>query len=229
MIPCAKGRKVCIILRDRGISVEKGLWTHYDVTKYLGGTDHEDPLDYLRSHGVSEAQFRADVKRAYNNANVEASVPEQPSKPAEVPTANVEGVAYIQGNNINLRKGPDASYSVIRQLNKPEAYQVWGEKDGWLNLGGNQWVYNNPSYIKFEKKEPVNPIVGKRVVAKVDNLRFYDSPSWQDKDVAGSVDAGLGFTIDEKVTVNGSPQYKVRNSKGKTYYITANEAFVYVK
>jgi len=217
------------ILRDRGLSVEKGLWTHYDVTKYLGGTDHEDPLDYLRSHGVSEAQFRADVKRAYNNASADVSVPEKPSKPAEVPTANVEGVAYIQGNNVNLRKGPDASYSVIRQLNKPEAYQVWGEKDGWLNLGGNQWVYNNPSYIKFEKKEPVNPIVGKRVVAKVDNLRFYDAPSWQDKDVAGTLDAGLGFAIDDKVTVNGSPQYKVHNSKGKTYYITANEAYVYVK
>ncbi|PHA49427.1 N-acetylmuramoyl-L-alanine amidase [Bacillus pseudomycoides] len=217
------------ILRDRGLSVEKGLWTHYDVTKYLGGTDHEDPLDYLRSHGVSEAQFRADVKRAYNNASADVSVPEKPSKPAEVPTANVEGVAYIQGNNVNLRKGPDASYSVIRQLNKPESYKVWGEKDGWLNLGGNQWVYNNPSYIKFEKKEPVNPIAGKRVVSKVDNLRFYDSASWADKDVAGTLDAGLGFAIDDKVTVNGSPQYKVHNSKGKTYYITANEAYVYVK
>ncbi|PJN50693.1 hypothetical protein BAWEI_61680 [Bacillus mycoides] len=55
------------------------------------------------------------------------------------------------------------------------------------------------------------------------------SPSWQDKDVAGSVDAGLGFTIDAKVSVNGSPQYKVYNSKGKTYYITTNEAYVYVK
>ncbi len=41
----------------------------------------------------------------------------------------------------------------------------------------------------------------------MDNLRFYDAPSWQDKDVVGSVDVGLGFTIDAKVTVNGSPQY----------------------
>ncbi|PEP71874.1 peptidoglycan recognition protein family protein, partial [Bacillus pseudomycoides] len=214
------------ILKDNNLSVEKGLWTHYDVTHYLGGTDHEDPLDYLRSHGVSEAQFRADVKRAYNNGDV--SVPEQPSKPGE-PVANVEGIAYIEGFNVNLRKGPDASYSVIRQLNKPESYKVWGEKDGWLNLGSNQWVYNNPSYIKFEKKEPVNPIVGKRVVAKVDNLRFYDSASWADKDVAGTLDAGLGFAIDAKVIVNGSSQYKVHNSKGKTYYVTANEAYVYVK
>ncbi|PFS77321.1 N-acetylmuramoyl-L-alanine amidase, partial [Bacillus cereus] len=72
-------------------------------------------------------------------------------------------------------------------------------------------------------------IVGKRVVSKVNNLRFYNAPSWQDKDVEGSVDVGLGFTIDAKVTVNGSSQYKVHNSKGKTYYVTANEAYVYVK
>ncbi|QWH09539.1 N-acetylmuramoyl-L-alanine amidase [Bacillus mycoides] len=218
------------ILRDRGLSVEKGLWTHYDVTKYLGGTDHEDPLDYLKSHGVSEAQFRADVQRAYNNSSAEVSVPEKPSKPAEVPTAVTDGIAYIEGSNVNLRKGPDTSYSKIRQLNKPESYVVWAEKDGWLNLGGEQWIKNDSSYVKFDKKSTVDSsIVGKRVVSKVDNLRFYDSASWQDKDVVGSVDEGLGFTIDAKVIVNGSSQYKVHNSKGKTYYVTANEAYVYVK
>ncbi|HDR7529957.1 N-acetylmuramoyl-L-alanine amidase [Bacillus cereus] len=218
------------ILRDRGLSVEKGLWTHYDVTKYLGGTDHEDPLDYLKSHGVSEAQFRADVQRTYNNSSVDVSVPEKPSKPAEVPTAVTDGIAYIEGYNVNLRKGPGTSYSKIRQLNKPEAYVVWAEKDGWLNLGGEQWVKNDSSYVKFSKKSTVDSsIVGKRVVSKVNNLRFYDAPSWHDKDVAGSVDAGLGFTIDAKINVNGFPQYKVHNSKGKTYYITASEAYVYVK
>ncbi|EJR57196.1 hypothetical protein IIO_04723 [Bacillus cereus VD115] len=43
------------------------------------------------------------------------------------------------------------------------------------------------------------------------------------------VDAALGFTIDAKVSVDSSIQYKAHNSKGKTYYVTANEAFVYVK
>ncbi|PGZ07174.1 hypothetical protein COE30_18675 [Bacillus cereus] len=106
---------------------------------------------------------------------------------------------------------------------------MWAEKDGWLNLGGEQWIKYDPSYVKFDKESIVDSsIVGKRVVSKVDNLRFYDSPSWQDKDVAGSVDAGLGFTIDRKVTVNGYSQYKVHNSKGKTYYVTANEAYVNV-
>nr|WLE91013.1 hypothetical protein GGBNIMDK_00044 [Bacillus cereus] len=87
----------------------------------------------------------------------------------------------------------------------------------------------NPEYIRFEKQESINPIVGKRVVSKVDNLRFYDTPLWQDSAVAGTVDSGEGFTIDEKVSVNGSPQFKVHNCKGRTYYMTASEAFVYVK
>ncbi|PEJ56176.1 N-acetylmuramoyl-L-alanine amidase [Bacillus wiedmannii] len=218
------------ILRDRGLSVEKGLWTHSDVTHHLGGTDHEDPLDYLKSHGVSESQFRADVQRAYNNSSADISVPEKPSKPAEIPTAVTDGIAYIEGYNVNLRKGPGTSYSKIRQLNKPEAYVVWGEKDGWLNLGVEQWIKNDPSYVKFSKKSTVDSsIVGKRVVSKVNNLRFYDTPSWQNKDVAGTVNSGEGFIIDAKVSVHGSPQYKMHNSKGNAYYITTNEAYVYVK
>ncbi|MGH0930408.1 hypothetical protein ACU80C_06000 [Bacillus mycoides] len=47
--------------------------------------------------------------------------------------------------------------------------------------------------------------------------------------MAGTLDAGLGFTIDAKVTVNGSTQYKVHNSKGNTYYITASDAYVNVR
>ncbi|PEE15965.1 N-acetylmuramoyl-L-alanine amidase [Bacillus cereus] len=89
---------------------------------------------------------------------------------------------------------------------------------------------NDPSYVKFNKKSTVDSsIVGKRVVSKVNNLRFYDAPSWQDKDVAGSVDVGLGFTIIDKVIVNSSRQYKVKNSWGSVFYITDSSYFVQVK
>ncbi|HDR4949141.1 TPA: N-acetylmuramoyl-L-alanine amidase, partial [Bacillus cereus] len=73
------------------------------------------------------------------------------------------------------------------------------------------------------------PLVGKRVVSKVDNLRFYDTPSWQDSAVAGTVDSGEGFTIDEKVIVDGFTQFKVHNSKGHIYYVTFNGAYIDVK
>lgn len=59
------------------------------------------------------------------------------------------GVAYIQGMNVNLRSGPSTTSAVIRQLNSPESYLVYINENGWLNLGGNQWVYNDSAYIKY--------------------------------------------------------------------------------
>ncbi|PYE87141.1 N-acetylmuramoyl-L-alanine amidase [Bacillus sp. 196mf] len=69
--------------------------------------------------------------------------------------------------------------------------------------------------IRDEKKGKVDSVIGKHVTSKVNHLRFYAKPSWKYKDVAGTVDAGVGFTIEEKIIVEGSPQYKVRNSKEK--------------
>ena len=212
------------ILRDRNIHPSIGLWTHKDITYKLGGTDHEDPIDYLRSHGVSESKFRADVLKAYNGDSI--SVEAKPQQPNEVPgVINEVGVAYIDGYNVNLRSGPSTTNSVIRKLQKGESCKVWGKVGNWLNLGGNQWIYNDSSYIRY--KEESSSVEGKRVVAKVNDLRFYSKPSWLDRDVAGTVDEGLGFTIEAKVGVDGSSQYKVHNSKGETYYITTNRTFVY--
>ncbi|ASL65337.1 N-acetylmuramoyl-L-alanine amidase [Bacillus cereus] len=67
------------------------------------------------------------------------------------------------------------------------------------------------------------------MISKFNNLCFYDAPSWQDKDGAGFVDAGEGFVIDGKLNVSSSLQFKVHNSIGKTYYITINEVYVYVR
>ncbi|MGG0150695.1 N-acetylmuramoyl-L-alanine amidase [Bacillus mycoides] len=230
------------ILKDNGLSVEQGLWTHEDVTKKLGGTDHEDPRAYLASHGVSITQLRADVKKAYDNNEVSVEVkpvnPTEPTKPVkpEVPSVTpTNGIAYIDGTNVNLRKGPSADYSKIRKLNKPEAYQVWGEVNAangkWLNLGGDQWIKYDSSYIRYDKGNVSvnNNVVGKRVVSKVNDLNFYTKATWDKSYLAGTVDVGLGFTIDAKVDVNGSPQYKVHNSKGNTYYITASDAYVNVR
>ncbi|WP_437124523.1 glycoside hydrolase family 25 protein [Bacillus paranthracis] len=75
----------------------------------------------------------------------------------------------------------------------------------------------------------VAPEIGKRVVSKVETLRFYSKPSWSDVDVAGTVSNGLGFAIIGKVDVNGSPQYKVQNSRGNIFYITASPKYVEVK
>ena len=69
------------------------------------------------------------------------------------PTSNDSvGIAYINGSNVNLRKGPGTGYGVIRQLGKGESYKVFGQSNGWLNLGGDQWIFNDPSYIRYTEE-----------------------------------------------------------------------------
>ncbi|MBC1935164.1 hypothetical protein HCA69_02215 [Listeria grandensis] len=75
-----------------------------------------------------------------------------------------------------------------------------------------------------------SPYARKKLVSKTGGLRFYSKGSWADKDVVGTVGKGLGFpTVLAKVNVAGSYQYKVQNSKGKTFYITASEKYVELK
>ena len=98
------------ILRERNIHPNT-LWTHKDVK--LGGTDHEDPLDYLRSHGVSEAKFRADVLNVYNSDSVADAKPQESNDLPSIVEAN--GVVNIEGYNVNLRSGPSTKNKVIRK------------------------------------------------------------------------------------------------------------------
>ncbi|PEA88287.1 N-acetylmuramoyl-L-alanine amidase [Bacillus thuringiensis] len=166
-----------------------------------------------------KASFIERVKQAYHGSN-----------PDPFPSEGI-GIAYIEGTNINLRNAPSTSGAVIRKLNKPENYLVWHEQNGWLNLGGEQWMFYDPSYIRFEKEGNAisSSVAGKRVESKVNDLNYRNRPTWSSADVVGTVDVGYGFTIDEKVMVDGSPQYKVHNSKGQIFYITASEAYVRVK
>ena len=41
------------------------VWTHYAVSKYLGGTDHADPHGYLRSHNYSYDQLYDLINEKY--------------------------------------------------------------------------------------------------------------------------------------------------------------------
>ncbi|PFA76964.1 N-acetylmuramoyl-L-alanine amidase [Bacillus cereus] len=129
------------------------------------------------------------------------------------------GIVYITGTNVNLRKSPSTSGEFIRKLNAPESYVVWAEQDGWLNVG-NSWVYGDPSYTRFARRQTSN--VGKLVVVDAEELWVYSSADWNAKEK--TVPKGEAFTILEELTVAGSKMYRC-----KYFYITASPAYVHVK
>lgn len=72
--------------------------------------------------------------------------------------------------------------------------------------------------------------IGKRVESIFNGtLRFYNQPSWKDEDVYGQLLKGQGFPeIIEKIKVGSGEQYKVKNSKGQIFYLTASPTYVKV-
>ncbi|MEH6889551.1 GH25 family lysozyme [Bacillus sp. JJ864] len=66
------------------------------------------------------------------------------------PSSSYIGIATIAGDNVNLRDQPSMNGNVIRTLHHNEAYKVYYEQNGWLNLGGNQFIYYDASYIDYE-------------------------------------------------------------------------------
>lgn len=90
--------------------------------------------------------------------------------------------------------------------------------------GRTYYVTANAQYIDLVSTAPKNPYAGKSLRAKAD-VRFYDSPRWTNP--SGVMLRGWSFpTVDSKIPVGGGHQFKVRNSKGQTFYVTANTRYV---
>lgn len=99
--------------------------------------------------------------------------------------------------------------------------------EGFCDFAG--YAYCAPTH--YEKSEQDPPwYIGKRLASKVDNLRYYREPSWEDNACVNTINKGIGFPeIASKINVGKGSQYKVINSKGEIYYITAHEKYVHVE
>ncbi|MFD1433135.1 glucosaminidase domain-containing protein [Lacticaseibacillus yichunensis] len=106
------------------------IWTHHDVTNYLGGTDHTDPDAYLAQWGYSTSAFLAEVKKLLPTvgeksvATVTANTKANLTNKAKWPFYAVSGstislgtgsAQYFRGNSYTATKiltGADGRYFV---------------------------------------------------------------------------------------------------------------------
>lgn len=207
----AKQAGIPVTLDTGTKATDKGIKSHKWVSDNLGGTTHQDPYAYLASWGITKAQFAADLAKAGG-----ASKPSPKPQPTpQKPVANGSLVDYLNS------KKQDSSFAARKKL---------AVQHGIANYTGT--AAQNTALLNKLKAgaTPANPFANKKLTSKVNGLRFYSKPSWADKDVVGTVNKGVGFpTVLAKVNVAGSPQYKVQNSKGATFYITASDKYVELK
>lgn len=73
------------------------------------------------------------------------------SSPGMKALKGVGTIDYVQGYSVNVYRGAEASAEnwTGNQLKHGTKWRVYGEKDGFYNLGGDQWV--STKYISFQK------------------------------------------------------------------------------
>ncbi|HDR6243722.1 TPA: N-acetylmuramoyl-L-alanine amidase [Bacillus cereus] len=163
---------------DNAAIVVAQLMKQYNIPIHKVRTHQSWSGKYCPHRMLAEGRWNNFIERvqhAYNGGSSLINLTPTPSFSGET------GIAYIGGNSVNLRKGPGTGYGIIRQLGKGESYQVWGESNGWLNLGGDQWIYNDPSYIRYTggkvpaSSKPLNDGIGV-VTITADVLRVRKGP-----------------------------------------------------
>ncbi|WP_188048655.1 peptidoglycan DD-metalloendopeptidase family protein [Bacillus sp. CH30_1T] len=132
---------------------------------------------------------------------------------------------------------------LLKDLSSPSSSSVHTVKSGdtlWEIAKDNNLSVSELKALNGLKSDVIYPgdnltlknssYVGKRAECRVSKLRFYSKPSWDDKFVVDYLTEGYGFpTIVRKLKVDDAYQFEVENSKGKTFFVTANEKYIRVE
>ncbi|HDC7750319.1 TPA: glucosaminidase domain-containing protein [Staphylococcus aureus] len=188
------------------------VWTHYAVSKYLGGTDHADPHGYLRSHNYSYDQLYDLINEKYlikmgkvapwgTQSTTTPTTPSKPSTPSTPSTGKLtvaanNGVAQINAKNNGLFT------TVYDKTGKPtkevqKTFAVTKE----ASLGGNKFYlvkdYNSPTLIGWVKQGDViynnakSPVNVMQTYTVKPGTKLYSVPWGTYKQEAGAV-SGTG-------------------------------------
>ncbi|HEI7250922.1 TPA: glucosaminidase domain-containing protein [Staphylococcus aureus] len=188
------------------------VWTHYAVSKYLGGTDHADPHGYLRSHNYSYDQLYDLINEKYlikmgkvapwgTQSTTTPTTPSKPSTPSTPSTGKLtvaanNGVAQIKPTNSGLYT------TVYDKTGKPtkevqKTFAVTKE----ASLGGNKFYlvkdYNSPTLIGWVKQGDViynnakSPVNVMQTYTVKPGTKLYSVPWGTYKQEAGAV-SGTG-------------------------------------
>ncbi|HDA2203824.1 TPA: glucosaminidase domain-containing protein [Staphylococcus aureus] len=209
------------------------VWTHYAVSKYLGGTDHADPHGYLRSHNYSYDQLYDLINEKYlikmgkvapwgTQSTTTPTTPSKPSTPSTPSTGKLtvaanNGVAQIKPTNSGLYTTVyDKTGKATNEVQKTFAVSktaTLGNQKFYLVQdynSGNKFGWVKEGDVVYDTaKSPVN--VNQSYSIKP-GTKLYTVPWGTSKQVAGSVSGSGNQTfkaskqqqIDKSIYLYGS-------------------------
>lgn len=121
----------------------KNLYLHYDIT---GKDCHKWFVDNPKEWEL----FKNKVKIRMNGGQVipQTSQTTTQTKPVYDVTKGI-GTVRITSDELNVRSDSSFTAPVVKKVFKNDVYYVYSEKNGLYNVGGNNWLSANKSYVEF--------------------------------------------------------------------------------
>jgi LysM repeat protein/N-acetylmuramoyl-L-alanine amidase len=181
-------KKRGINLHGNGVHVSmRGSWTNFHElreTKMVAVLTENgfmtNSRDFENIFGKNREAYHSKLAEAHAETIIESffGMKYDPSKTGEskptqpTPVSGHIGIATVKVDSLNLRTEPSTKGKVIRALGKGESYRVYEIKNGWYNLGGNQWASNvGGKYMTFKAVEKApDPKGDTHTVVKGDTL-----------------------------------------------------------
>ncbi|WP_253726509.1 N-acetylmuramoyl-L-alanine amidase family protein [Latilactobacillus curvatus] len=123
------------------------VWSHSDVTHYLGGTNHTDPDAYFAKYGYSMGQFFDLVQHYYDEMNADKNVGAFDSSSVQATSFNVKGW-HASSKSVNkpysylIVLDADTNREIervrINRTQRPDVNRVYPNVKNSLNSGFDQ-------------------------------------------------------------------------------------------
>ena len=145
--------------------------SHNAVSKYYGGTDHSDPINYFSQWGYDMNQFYDLVVKHYNQLNGKSSTP---SKGEDTHKSAIKGDRYkvVKGDTLySISQRSGKSINDIKKWNGLKSNEI--KPNQTLKLKDTSSKISSNTY-QVEKKDTLYNI-SKRSGVSVDNIKKYNN------------------------------------------------------
>ena len=183
------------------------IWSHHDVTKYLGDTTHTDPDGYFALHNYSMQQFFNLINQRYNE------ITPLYNQSKIIDQKGVVQINYSGKGKVAVWDAPEGNHHIVKYVNKNTKWNFFKTANingnTWYNLGGNQWVDGRYAIKNISTGTPSNqPIISN---AKIENINSSINIQYTGK---GQVAVWNGYGNNKKIV-----KYVPKNSSWKAYQV----------
>lgn len=208
------------------------IWSHNEVSQYLGGTDHGDPDGYFAKWGYSMSDFYSLITYYYNKQGGSSSKSSSSSSSSKSSSSSSSSSKSSSSSSSSQKPASQAANAVKKQVMRNSyTYNSAGQKQStkaikagsYLTVYGNAVTIGNSKYYKYGDNQYVKAgNIDGSTKTVTHNAYVYTIKGTRDWTSAKLIKGASQVTYGSQVTIKGKKYYMIGfNAKGEAKYVKA--------